>query len=381
MNKNREMKRFAVTVFSVLLLSMTYSGNFEIFASTVQQEKQDIINQLENIKNDDNISKKSKKNLELAIKKLEKSLNSEYWKDESTINFKHGKKVLNADQQAIKKLENILKDKKLSNEIKDEIKNININITQLDKSLVENAINELEEIIMSDKGVKKIEKAIEKIDKGNVLLEDEKYSQALKNYVKAWDQIKKALKDPNFKKLKLIHLEGSADLDYDGDNDIYLKILKPKKPNKPYEVDIKMTSECLKGNTVDTAGLKIGFSAPVKHSTESFHEEFDMTNEWFKKYDPDGQINTVVIDSVSTYSQFPETGDNFIQTNSETMENSFDLIPSSPMLDEQESWEGKFQFTGQSGDYHIVIFTPTIPAGEPIICNALASFTIDTTFE
>jgi len=381
MKENRKMKELTVAIFSVLLLSMGHSGNFEIFASTVQQEKQDIIDELENIKNDDKVNKKSKKDLESAIKKLEKSLNSKYWKDESTVNFKHGKKVLNADQQAVKKLENILKDKKSSSEIKEEINSINISITQLDKVLVENAINELEEIIMSEKGIKKLDKAIEKFEKGNKFLEDEKYSQALKNYAKAWDQIKKSLKDPNFKKLKLIHLEGTADLDYDGDKDIYLKILKPKKPNKPYQVDIKMTSECLKGNTADTAGLKIGFSAPVRHSIESFHEEFDMTNKWFKKHDPDGQINTVVIDSVSIYSQFPETGDDFIQTNPETMENSFDLIPSAPMLDEQESWEGEFEFTGQPGDYHIVIFTPTIPAGEPIICNALASFTIDTTFE
>ena len=271
MNDNRKMKKLAVAIFSVLLLSMGYSGNFEIFASTVQQEKQDIIDELENIKNDDKINKKSKKDLESAIKKLEKSLNSKYWKDESTVNFKHGKKVLNADQQAVKKLENILKDKKSSSEIKEEINSINISITQLDKVLVENAINELEEIIMSEKGTKKLDKAIEKFEKGNKFLEDEKYSQALKNYAKAWDQIKKSLKDPNFKKLKLIHLEATADLDYDGDKDIYLKILKPKKPNKPYQVDIKMTSECLKGNTADTAGLKIGFSAPVRHSIESFH--------------------------------------------------------------------------------------------------------------
>ena len=53
-----------------------------------------------------------------------------------------------------------------------------------------------------------------------------------------------------------------------------------------------MTSVCLKENTVDTTGLKIGFSALVFLSTESFHKEFDMANEWFKKHDPDGQINT-----------------------------------------------------------------------------------------
>ena len=140
------MKGIAVTVLSVLLLSMSYSANSETFALTSQQEKQNIIDDLENIKNDFEIKKKSKKNLESAIKKLEKSLNSKYWKDESTINFKHGKKVLNADQQAVKKLDKILDGKKTSNEIKDKVTDINIRITQLDKRLLENAINSLEEI-------------------------------------------------------------------------------------------------------------------------------------------------------------------------------------------------------------------------------------------
>ena len=98
------MKEIAVAIFSVLLLSMSFTGNSESFASTLQQEKQDIIDELESLKEDSEINKKSKKNLDSALKKLEKSLDDKYWKDESTINFKHGKKVLNADQQAVKKI-------------------------------------------------------------------------------------------------------------------------------------------------------------------------------------------------------------------------------------------------------------------------------------
>ena len=77
-----------------------------------------------------------------------------------------------------------------------------------------------------------------------------------------------------------------------------------------------------------------------------------MTNKWFKTHDPGDQIDAVVIDAVSVYSWFSETGDSFIQTNPETMENSFELISSFPILDKQEDRKGKFQFTSQPGDHH-----------------------------
>ncbi len=374
------MKKILAVFLSTILLTWGVSADSEAFATTVKQEKQEIINDLEDVKNQTD-RKKTKKVIDSAIKQIEKSLEDKLWKDDSTLNLKPGKKALNADKKAVNKLDNILKDNRESESIKERIVEINEKIAEMDKELVENAIESLEEVVMSKKGLKKLDKATNNLEKGEDYLEDGKYVKAIKNFGKSWDQIKKALKDPHFKKLKLIHLEGTADLDYDDDKDIYLKILKPKKPNKPYQVEIKMTSECLKGNTHDTAGLKIGFSGPTSLSTESFHEEFNMTNKWFKKYDLDRQIDTVVIDSVSTYFKFPETGDNFIQINSETMEGSFDLIPSEVILDEQESWGGKFQFTGEPGDYRMIFFTPTIPAGEPIICNALASFSIGTTFE
>ena len=65
---------------------------------------------------------------------------------------------------------------------------------------------------MSEKGLKKIDKATKKFEKGNELLNDWNYAQALEKYKKAWDQIKKALKDPHFKKMKIVELEGTADI-------------------------------------------------------------------------------------------------------------------------------------------------------------------------
>ncbi|MGY5143639.1 MAG: hypothetical protein ACW9XH_04065 [Candidatus Nitrosopumilus sp. bin_32a] len=383
MNKNREMKKLATAIFTVLLLSIGYSSNFEIFASTVQQEKQDIIDQLESIKNIDELNKKSKKDLELAIKKLEKSLNSEYWKDESIINFKHGEKVLNADQQAVKKLENILKDKKTSSEIKEELKNINIMIIHLDKSLVENAMNELKEIIMSEKGIKKIEKAIEKLDKGNELLEDEKYSQALKNYAKAWDQIKKSLKDPHFKKMKIIELEGVADMNFDNIPDVYLKVSKSTKENKPKLLEMKITAECVNGINHNDARMKIGLSTPENLSTEFFDEGFEATNKWFKENDPDERINPVIITTVAEYFSFPESGDDLIQINEETGKRSFDFT-SNPITEigDQSGWTGKFTFDGEPGDYSLHFWLPlTEPTNEGDSCNFVSNFSIPTTFD
>ena len=74
--------------------------NSEGFASkTPMQEKKDILEDLEQIKNDSEINKKTKKNLEKAIKNIKKSLDSKLWKDESTLNFKDGKKVFDAEKK------------------------------------------------------------------------------------------------------------------------------------------------------------------------------------------------------------------------------------------------------------------------------------------
>lgn len=382
MKYNMRIKEISAVIFSILLLSMGFTANPEIFAMTVQEEKQEIINDLNNLKDDPEITKKSQKKIEKAIRNLEKSLDSKFWKDESTVNFKYGKNALRADQNAVKKLDMVLEDKKTTKTLKKKIIEINSSIVQIDKTLVSNSIISLSEIVLGEKSLKKIDKAEIVFEKGNELLDDDKYFKALKKYGKAWDQIRKVLKDPHFKKIRIVHLEGTADLDYDNDADIYLKILKPKKVGKPYQVEMKMTSECVKGDTYEDAGLKMGFSAPIKESTESFHEEFEMTNKWFKKYDLNKQIDLVVIDSVSTYNSYPETGDDFIQLNPDTMEGSFDYS-SAPIaiLDDQPGWEGKFQFKGEPGEYHMVVWVPITQADSGFICNFLGSFTIPSTIE
>ncbi len=383
MNQNKNLKRSLVVALTAVLLSMSFAGNSQIFASTILQDKQDIIDELLNLKNDESVDKKSKKNLESAIKKLEKSMNSKYWKDESTINFKHGDKVLKADQQAVKKLSKIIKEKKASSEIKEDVAEIIIRITQIDRILVDNAISSLEEIVMSEKGIKKIDKAIKLFEKGNEFLDDERYSKALKKYEKAWEQIKKALKDPHFKKMKIIELEGTVDMNSDNIPDVYLKVSKLTKENKPKLLEMKINSECVNGITHDDARMKIGLSTPVNLSTEFFDKGFKATNKWFKENDPDERINPVIITTVAEYFSFPASGDDLIQINPGNEAGSFDFT-TEPIseIGEQSGWTGKFTFDGKPGDYSLHFWFPlTEPTNEGDSCNFLSNFSIPTSFE
>ena len=255
------MRKFAAVFLSIVLLSFSYSMNSEASALTLKEEKESIIAELEIIKNDSDV-KKTKKSIDAAIKKIEKSLDDKFWKDDSTLNFKPGKKVLNADKNAIDKLDKILKDKKEEKSIKEDIFEINLRIVEVDKVLVENAIDELDDIIMSKKGLKKLDKAENRFEKGEEFLEDEKYQKAIKNFIKAWDQIKKSLKDPHFKKMKMVGLEGTLDMNFDKIPDVYLKIVDPGKPNKPKIVQMKITGPCVNGEIHDDAAMKIGVSVP-----------------------------------------------------------------------------------------------------------------------
>ncbi|MFQ5476815.1 MAG: hypothetical protein ACE5DT_07295 [Nitrosopumilus sp.] len=381
------MKKIAAVFFSIMLLSFGYSMNTEAYALTPIEEKENIIQDLEIIKNNSDV-KKTKKSIGSAIKQIEKSLKDKFWKDESTLNFKSGKKVFNADQNAVNKLDKILKNKKESDSIKADILQINIRIAEVDKALVGNGIESIEDIIMSDKGIKKIDNAIKKFEKGNEFLEDDNYSKANKNYGKAWDQIKKALKDPKFKKMKIVELEGSDDMNFDGADDVYLKVIKPNKPNKPKQLEMKITGECVNGIDHESARMKIGLSAP--HPTpgirtlDFFDEEFHATNKWFKQNDPDKRIDPVIITTDHEYFIFPEsTGDDLIQKNIETGAESFEFS-SEPITEigDQSGWSGKFRFDADPGDYLLHFWFPlTEPTIDGDNCNFIASFSIEQTFE
>ena len=382
------MKKHTAVLMSILLLTLGYSGNSqEILALTPMQEKENIIQDLEIIKNDSDV-KKTKKGIESAIKQIEKSLDTKFWKDESTLNLKVGKKVLNADQKAVNKLDSILKDKKELDTIKDRILEINLRIAVVDKALVGSVIDSLQDIIMSKKGLKKLDKAISKFERGNESLEDDNYDKAIKNYVKALDQVKNAIKDPHVKKMKIVELEGSGDMNFDGIDDVYLKVTKSSKDNKPKQLEMKITGECVNGIVHEDAKMKIGLSTPhpgpgILMSTVFFDEGFEATNKWFKQNDPDKRIDPVIITTVSEYFSFPESGDDLIQINLENQKASFDFtVDPIAEIGDQSGWSGKFTFDGEPGDYLLHFWFPlTEPTNEGDSCNFISEFDIPQKFE
>jgi tetratricopeptide (TPR) repeat protein len=374
------MIKITAILLSTLLLTYGFVMSPDATAYTIKIEKQEMINKLEDLKNDTN-NKKSKKNIESAIKQIEESLEDKFWSDDSTLKIKPGKKVLKADQNAMNKLDNILKDKKESKSIKNQILEINLRIAEMDKELVENTIANLEEIIMSEKGLKKLAKASNHFEKGEELLNEGKYVKANKYFEKAWDQIKKTLKDPHFKKLEIIELEGVGDMNFDGIPDVYLKVTEPSKPNKPKQVHMKITGECVNGEIHDDAAMKIGFSTQIIRSLEFFDDKVSATNKWFKKYDLNKKIEPVVISTVSEYFSFPISGEDLIQKNTENKFGSFEFNPNPiSILGEQTGWEGNFEFEGEPGDYHLNFWFPlTEPTNQGDSCNFVSSFSIDTT--
>jgi hypothetical protein len=162
---------------------------------------------------------------------------------------------------------------------------------------------------------------------------------------------------------------------------VYLKVINPDKSNNPKQVQIKITGECVNGEIHEDAAMKIGFSTPVRLSTEFFDEEFQATNKWFKKHDPDKKINPVVITTVKEYFSFPTSGDDLIQKNPEDEKGSFKFISTSiSELEGQSGWEGKFEFKGEPGDYNLNFWLPlTEPTNEGDSCNFVSSFSIPTT--
>lgn len=375
------MKKVIIVLLSIVLISFSYSLNNNVYGLDLKQEKQNIVESLENLKNNPDVSKKSKKHIESAIEKINESLDEKYWKNGSELNIKEGEKVLNLDKNSINKLDNILEDKKESAVIKNEIFMINLKIAEIDKSLTNNAIISIQEIIMSEKGLKKLDKAIQNFEEGDELLDDSDYDKAMKKFLKSWNLIKQSLKDPNVKKMKMVEFEGTGDFNFDGIPDVYLKLVDMDKADKPKHVKIKITGECVNGVIHDDASMKIGLSTPESLSTVFFDEEFTATNKWFKKYDPDKKINPAVITTVAEYFSFPSSGDDLIQMNSGNEFGSFEFT-NQPIIEigEQTGWTGEFSLNGEPGDYFLRFFLPlTEPTNEGDSCNFVSSFPIPTT--
>jgi len=374
------MKKYTAVLMSILLLTFVYSINSEgVFASTPMQEKKDILEDLEQIKNDSEINKKAKKSLEKAIKEIKKSLDPQLWKDESTLNFKDGKKVFDAEEKAVKKLEQIINDKKESEQIKNNIIEILEKLVNIDKALVEIVINDAIDSVADEKSIKKLGKAQKIFEKGNSELDNENFQKAVKHFGDAWNKTQKALKEPHAKKMKLVNeiivttLEQNDDL-----NDIFIKIENPGKSNKPIKVDIKIRDNCVNGITHDDATMKIAFSEEIFLPAFLTDEVFEITNKWFKKNDDNKQIDPFT--DFTTFFEIPETGDDMIQKNPGDKKGSFEYNSVGiSEIDGQTGWEGSFEFKGNPGEYQMNFWLQEIfPQSQGDDCNLVPVISIGT---
>lgn len=254
----------------------------------------------------------------------------------------------------------------------------------LKKELVENAIISALDTTVDEKLVKKIEKAQKEFEKGNTEFENKNFKKAIKYYDNSLKQIEKALKEPHMKKMNLVELEGTLNFDWHINDldDVYLKIIDPKKSDKPKKVEIKIAKECVKGDNYEDAAMKVGFSIEKSRTLEYLDEEFEITNKWFKKYDFNKKIDPVVIKTLREYDfEFPESGDDLIQKNPSNMKGSFEFIPSIPELDGQSGWDGEFEFKGEPGDYFMNFFFPHTTEGSEFTCNFVVVLPIPTTIK
>ena len=187
------------------------------------------------------------------------------------------------------------------------------------------------------------------------------------------------------KKLDLADLEGTLDMNFDRIPDVYLKLINPDKSNQASQIQIKITGECVNGEIHDDAAMKIGFSTPVRLSTEFFDEEFKVTNKWFKtkNHDSNEKIEPVILTSVGEYFSFPASGNDLIQKNPKDKKGSFEFIPTAiSELDDQPGWEGNFEFKGEPGYYYLRFFFPlTEPTNQGDSCNFVSSFSVPTTID
>ena len=146
----------------------------------------------------DNDGSKSQKELDKAIKHIEKSLKLDRWDGDDRLVAKKGKKVFDEERKAVKTLNKIIKDKGKASDpaIADAVSDVIDALVEADRILAQTAIDFVgvagdpagnkvaKEIAKADK---EMDKALEEIKKG-------KRDKAINKYKKAWEHAQKAIK-------------------------------------------------------------------------------------------------------------------------------------------------------------------------------------------
>ena len=133
----------------------------------------------------DTSDSKTIKKIEKATKRIQKSLNTDFWNaDADTLTQEFGKKVFNKEKRAVKELM----------KIKNPDAQIQIVIDTLilvDQTLAQNAIDDA--ISNPDANSKQIEKAQKAMTKAQKDLDKEKFDKAINHYKQAWKHAQKAI--------------------------------------------------------------------------------------------------------------------------------------------------------------------------------------------
>jgi len=174
----------------------------------------------------------------------------------------------------------------------------------------------------------------------------------------------------------------TGDLNFDGIDDIYLKIVNSGIKNKPIKIDIKIKDTCVNGIQVEDAAMKIGISKNSSIITpEFFTDEFIVSNKWFdskKTDDENHQIDLAVISSTSEFfgPNLPVSGEDMIQGNDKSKD-SMKYKDTIDKIGGQSGWEGSFSITGVSGEHTMWLFLPlTEPTNEGDDCNFVSAISL-----
>jgi hypothetical protein len=158
--------------------------------------------------------KKTDKQIEKAIKHIEKSLADKLWEDNSHLT-KEGKKVFDEDKKAVKEFNKIIKDKDAGDDVKDTVLEAICYLITANQEIASTAVDEAielaEESGCDDEGnndhackktLKEINKAQSEMIKAQNELDhikkdgtpDPKYDKAIDHYKKAWEHAQHAQK-------------------------------------------------------------------------------------------------------------------------------------------------------------------------------------------
>jgi len=187
-----DLEEFTNTIAPVTGVFQKFSNDLEEFSDNqnLQSQKLSVIDTLESLKTDD---KKSDKKIDKVIKHITKSTDDKFWSDDgTTLDDKKSKKVFDEERKAVKGLMKIVK--KGGSGIDTEISDVIVILVDIDRELVQDAINDAK-VFEGDKKVdKEIEKAEKELAKGDKEASKGKFDKAIDKYKKAWEHAQKALK-------------------------------------------------------------------------------------------------------------------------------------------------------------------------------------------